>query len=133
MTNFQSFTEDGQTFWVEIEQPVKKQPGEVQVSISASQARQAVAAVQVGLSAALNVVKVNAIAFIDKVKEIPDPPDEVQVTFGLIATGDVSVPLAIAKAGVGAGYAVTLIWRRDKSNPAQTTQTNMLQIPGSGI
>ncbi len=79
------------------------------------------------------MVKVNATAIIKKVREISDPPDEMQVTFGLIATGDVSVPLAIAKAGVGAGYAVTLIWRRDNNNPAQTTQTNMLQIPGSGI
>ncbi len=31
---FQTFTEDGQTFWVEIDQPVKKPTGEVQVSLA---------------------------------------------------------------------------------------------------
>jgi hypothetical protein len=47
------------------------------------------------------------------VKDISDRPDEVEVTFGLKATGEVG-SFAVAKANAEANYKVKLTWKRDK-------------------
>lgn len=124
-------TDDGESFLVEVDAlPPKKTGSEQQISLT-STARAATTAAQTTFNSALSTVRANATAFINTVKAIPDVPDEVQVTFGLIVTGEGN--MAIAKASGAAGYAVTLIWRRDNSNPAQATATNLLQVPGTGI
>jgi hypothetical protein len=62
---------------------------------------------------AMDAVRQNAQAVIDKVKGLSDLPDEVEVTFGLKATGEVG-NFAVAKAGAEANYTVTLTWKREE-------------------
>jgi hypothetical protein len=75
-------------------------------------------AVQTGLG---DVVRRNAQAIIDKVKGLSDSPDEVKVTFGLKATGDLG-NLAVAKVGAEANYTVELTWK--KAEPAAPTKAS---------
>jgi len=48
------------------------------------------------------------------VRDIPDPSDEVKVTFGLQATGEVG-NFAVAKVGTEASYTVKLTWKREET------------------
>ena len=60
----------------------------------------------------LEIVRHNADAFIDKIRGLSDPPDEVEMTFSLKATGEVG-NFAVAKAGAEANYTVKLTWKRE--------------------
>jgi hypothetical protein len=61
----------------------------------------------------MDTVRENAQALIDKVKQLSDPPDEVEVAFGLKATGELG-NLAVAKVGAEANYTVKLTWKREE-------------------
>ncbi len=63
---------------------------------------------------ALDHVRPVASAFIDKVRALHDPPDRVEVMFGL--TMSVDAGAIIAKTGVGANFKVTLTWSRESSD-----------------
>ena len=52
-------------------------------------------------------------AIIDKVKGLSDPPDEIEVTFGLKAGGELG-NFAIAKASAEANYTVKMTWQREE-------------------
>ncbi len=66
---------------------------------------------QTSFEEGLDVVRRNAEAFISKLRTIADPPDEVEVTFGLKLVGEVG-SFVVAKAGAEANYEVKLTWRR---------------------
>jgi hypothetical protein len=51
------------------------------------------------------------LVILDKVRGLHDSPDEVEITFGLKASGELG-SLVIAKAGVEASYSVKLTWKR---------------------
>jgi hypothetical protein len=75
------------------------------------------------------VIRRNADVFIKKVRGLSDPPDEVEVTFGLKATGELG-NFAVAKAGAEASYTITLTWKREaeqKPRPRRGTSRR----PGS--
>ncbi|MDM8527491.1 CU044_2847 family protein [Anaerolineales bacterium HSG24] len=69
----------------------------------------------------IDSVRTNAEAFYNKIQDIDvaKRPDEVHVTFGLIVTGEVGVA---AKAGIGAGYTVTMVWKNDTGDASQPPQ-----------
>jgi len=46
-----------------------------------------------------------------------EKPDEVELTFGLKATGEGT--MAIAKAGIEASYDVKLVWKKEKVSPTK--------------
>jgi hypothetical protein len=46
------------------------------------------------------------------VRELEEPPSEVEITFGLKATGEAS-NIAVGKAGSEANYNVKLVWKRN--------------------
>ena len=48
-------------------------------------------------------------------RRLTDPPDEVEVTFGLKATGEVG-NFAMAKVGTEASCTVTLTWKRKEES-----------------
>lgn len=57
----------------------------------------------------------SALVILDKIRHgLSDPPDEVEITFGLKASGDVG-SLVVAKAGVEASYSVKLTWKKAKA------------------
>ncbi len=53
-----------------------------------------------------------ALVIVDKVRGLYDSPDEVEVTFGLKASGELNT-LVVAKAGIEASYSVRLTWRQE--------------------
>ncbi len=60
--------------------------------------------------AMMNSVRRNAEAFIQVMDELPKPPNEAELMFGLKATGDGDV--AVVKTGAEATYGVKLTWKR---------------------
>jgi len=59
-----------------------------------------------------------ALVIVDKVRGLYDSPDEVEVTFGLKASGELNT-LVLAKAGIEASYSVRLTWRQESSEIGQ--------------
>lgn len=53
-----------------------------------------------------------ALVIVDKVRGLYDSPDEIEVTFGLKASGELNT-LVVAKAGIEASYSVRLTWRQE--------------------
>jgi hypothetical protein len=77
----------------------------------------------------LEVVRRNADAFIRKLSGLADPPDEVEVAFGLKATGEAG-NFAVAKVGMEANYTVKLVWKREGEKartPRKTRGASMIR------
>ena len=72
----------------------------------AEQARQS-------FDASVENVRKSADLLVNKLRALSDPPDEMEVTFSLKASGELG-NIAIAKAGAEANYTVTLKWRREE-------------------
>jgi hypothetical protein len=67
--------------------------------------------IQVRFEDAMNAVRQNAQVIIGKVRGLADPPDELEVTFGLKAAGELG-NFAVAKASAEANYTVKMTWKR---------------------
>jgi hypothetical protein len=50
---------------------------------------------------------------VNKLRALSDPPDEMEVSFSLKASGELG-NIAIGKAGAEANYTVTLRWRKEE-------------------
>jgi len=113
MANYIQFTTvDGSTILVEVTEEETYQPGVVKAGLG-EKVHEAVVQAQATFEDGLEVVRRNAAAFIEKVRSLSDPPDEVEVTFGLKATGELG-NFAVAKAGAEANYTVKLTWKREE-------------------
>lgn len=77
-----------------------------------NQAGEAVAVAQSGFEQAVRqAVCVNVRAFLAAAEALEEPPAEMEITFGLKATGEVG-NLAVGKVAGECNYRVKLIWRR---------------------
>jgi hypothetical protein len=115
MTDYIQFTtEDGATILVEAAEKETIQPGVVKAGLK-QEAEKAVAQAQATFEQGLEIVRHNATAFIKKVRGLSDPPDEVEMTFGLKATGELG-NFAVAKASAEANYTVNLKWKRKEES-----------------
>ena len=94
-------TEDGGTILVEAAEEETYQPGVVKAGLR-DKVKETVAQAQNSFEDGLEVVRRNASAFIKKVRGLSDPPDEVEVSFGLKATGEVG-NFAVANVGLDFG------------------------------
>jgi Trypsin-co-occurring domain 1 len=76
------------------------------------QAGEAVAVAQSGFEEAVRrAVSVNAAAFLAAADALERPPSEMEITFGLKATGEVG-NLAVGKVAGESNYQVRMVWRR---------------------
>jgi hypothetical protein len=115
MTDYIQFTtEDGATILVEAAEEETIEPGVVKAGLK-EKAEEAIAEAKVSFERGLEIVRYNADAFIEKVRSLSDPPDEVEMTFGLKATGEVG-NFAVAKTGAEANYTVKLTWKREEED-----------------
>jgi len=72
----------------------------------------AVTVVQSGFEEAVRrAVSVNAGAFLAAADALENPPDEMEVTFGLKATGEVG-NLAVGKVAGESNYEIRMVWKR---------------------
>ena len=109
-------TADGSTILVEVEeQEVSTEEGVMKAGLMEA-ANRAIAVAQDTFEAALEqLVQHNVQPFIQAVRSLSDPPEEIQVNFSLKATGEVG-NLAIAKGGGEANYSIRLVWKRQTSS-----------------
>jgi len=105
-------TEDGDTILIEIDEDAELMPEEMIKAGLGKRAQVAITRVQTTFEDALEVVRRNADAFIKKMRTLHDSPDEVEVAFGLKATGELG-NFAVAKTGAEANYTVKLTWKRE--------------------
>jgi hypothetical protein len=104
-------TEDGATILVETAETETYQAGVVKSGLG-DKVQDTVVAAKASFEDGLEIVHHNAAVFIKKVRGLSDPPDEVEIVFGLKATGELG-NFAVAKAGAEASYEVTLNWKRE--------------------
>ena len=69
-------------------------------------------------TAASNVLRHSSQAFVDAIVDLDPPPQHVQVTFGLRASGEFGV-FTVAKGSGDATYSITLSWTFDHADDAQ--------------
>ena len=63
--------------------------------------------------ASVENVRKSADLLVNKLRALSDPPDEMEVSFSLKASGELG-NIAIGKAGAEANYTVTLRWRKEE-------------------
>ena len=89
------------------------QGGVVKAGALGDKVQDTIKEVEIKFEDAMDTVRQNAQTIIDKVRgELTDPPDEVEVTFGLKATGEFG-NFAVAKASAEANYMVKMTWKRE--------------------
>jgi hypothetical protein len=98
--------EDGGSILVQVKEPLSE--GRV---VKAASAGEVIEKAEQTFEEALDRVKPAAGAIINKLRELTDPPDEIEVEFGL--TMNAKAGAFVASAGVEANYAVTLTWKRE--------------------
>jgi len=111
-------TADGDAVLVEIEGEPETAGGVVRASRVGDKVKDIIIEAQNKLEDAMDSVRHSAQAVIAKVKSLGDPPDEVEVTFGLKAAGEAG-NFAVAKVGTEASYTVTLKWKRETERKAR--------------
>jgi hypothetical protein len=106
-------TSDGHTLLVEVEQEEVSPPqGVVKAGLREASQKTVAVAQTVFEDAVDRVVRLNAEALIKTVQNLSDLPDELEVTFGLKAVGEVG-NFAIAKGGTELNFTVKLLWKRE--------------------
>ncbi|HIQ00701.1 MAG TPA: hypothetical protein EYH30_00975 [Anaerolineales bacterium] len=98
--------EDGGTILVEVDVP--EEPG----MVPAARGGEVVQRAQQSFEAALEKIRPAAQAIIAKLRALHDPPDEIEVEFGLKMNAEAGA--VVAAAGVEANYKVTLTWGREE-------------------
>jgi hypothetical protein len=98
---------------VDVEETWTTRGGVVKASLK-DRAHGAIAEAQDAFEAALQrAIRFNAGAMIEAIDGLDRRPDEVELAFGLKATGEAG-NFAVAKAGGEANYAVKLTWKRSE-------------------
>lgn len=105
-------TEDGGTILVEVaEEEAPVESGVVKAGLADKAIEAVVQARDTFEGAMMDAVRRNAQAFSETMDELPKPPDEAELTFGLKATAEGDV--AVVKVGAEATYGVKLTWKRE--------------------
>lgn len=101
-------TEDGDTILIEVEEV--EAPGIHKAGISP---KELIEHADKTFEQALGSLRASAQAIMRTVSGLDQPPDKMDVTFGLKIVGEVNA-LAVAKAGADAAYTVKMTWKRQK-------------------
>ncbi len=99
-------TKNGDTILIEVEEV--KAPGIRKAGISPEEL---VERADKTFEQAIGSLRASAQAIVRTVSGLAQPPDELEVTFGLKIAGEVNA-LAVAKAGGDATYTVKMTWKR---------------------
>lgn len=102
-------TSDNGHILVEVDE--KEIPAGVEKAGLRDMVGKAVAAAQTLFDSAIQVaVQVNVETFYQAIQRLPHPPSDVEITFGLKATGELG-NIAISKLGAESNYTVKLSWK----------------------
>lgn len=103
--------DDNLLILVEVEQQDISSSGPIKAGIK-DNLKGVIATAQTTLSEAVKcAVHQNVSIFVDAVESLPDPPTEVEISFGLKMTGEIG-NVAIGKTAGEANYTVKLAWKQ---------------------
>jgi hypothetical protein len=114
---FESDEEDGSIILIEVDEEdiQTTRGGSVKVGLRENVTDGVKSAISIAakpLEAAMRAaIRYNVQGLMKAVRDLPDPPSEVEITFGLKATGEAS-NIAVGKAGSEANYNVKLVWKQ---------------------
>ena len=109
---FSTGDSDGSTLLVEVNQAkASPPPGVVKAGIKESLENTITTAQNTFTKAIKTAIHYNVQTFVDAVRSLPEPPTDVEITFGLKATGEVG-NVAIGKMGGDVNYTVKLTWKQ---------------------
>jgi hypothetical protein len=110
MTNFIEFkTEDGADILVEVDEK-ELLPGIAKAGLKDIAGKTISQAQQVFEQAIKTAIRLNVETFYGAIRELPHPPTDVEISFGLKATGELT-NFAISKIGAEANYTIKMSWR----------------------
>ncbi len=102
---------DGSTVVMETDEPGASERGVVKATRGVGDvAKQATETFE----QAAETARKAALVILEKLRGLSDAPDEIEVTFGLKASGELG-SLVVAKAGVEASYSVKLTWKKPEA------------------
>ncbi|MEK7324866.1 MAG: CU044_2847 family protein [Chloroflexota bacterium] len=104
--------EGGGTILIEAEDENKTTGGFVR-SGAGDAAKEAVEQAKQSFDASIENVRKSANLLVTKLRDLSEPPDEMDVTFRLKASGELG-NIAVGKAGAEANYIVTLKWKKEQ-------------------
>jgi len=109
--NYIQYATDDGFFLVEVDEQsgASSQDGAIKAGLD-DRVEETVRKLQIRFEDALDIVNHSAKAFAQKVKSLPEKPDEMEISFGLKATGQGD--LVIAKAGVEANFNIKIGWKK---------------------
>jgi hypothetical protein len=112
MTRFIEFeTTDGESVFVEVDDGEVTPPPGVEKAGLRRRVDSAVATAEVTFEGAIQgIIRRNLDALNAAIRATVDPPSEIELTFGVKATGEVG-NVAIARAGGEANFAVRVVWK----------------------
>ncbi|MBI3240742.1 MAG: hypothetical protein HYZ49_00395 [Chloroflexi bacterium] len=112
MSKFVEFPlEGGGTILIEAEDDNKATGGFVR-SGAGDAAKEAAEQARQSFDAAIDNVRKSANLLVTKLRDLSEPPDEMEVTFSLKASGELG-NIAVGKAGAEANYSVRLTWKKE--------------------
>lgn len=100
--------EDGESILIEVDEP--EAAGGV---VRAGRPGEVVARAGQTFESAMDRIKPAARVVIAKLRSLSDPPDEIEIEFGLKMSAEAGAIVAVA--GAEANYKVTLIWKRGET------------------
>ncbi len=114
MSKFVEFPlEGGGTILIEAEDENKMTSGFVRSGVSDA-AKEAVEQAKQSFDASIENVRKSANLLVTKLRDLSEPPDEMEVTFSLKASGELG-NIAVGKAGAEANYSVRLKWKKEET------------------
>lgn len=107
---------DGDTILVEVSAKEEKVAGLVKAGLG-EKVKEAVVKVRDTFEETmLETVRRNVEAFVKMMRDLPDPPAEAELTFGVNAAAEAGYS-AIAKASGESSYTIKLTWKQEKEKP----------------
>lgn len=104
--------EDGGTLYVEAPEAERPSGGLVSASRGEDEVTERA---KEQFETAVDSVRASANALLGKLQDLSQKPDEIEVTFGLAASGELGGNFFVARAGLEANYTVKLVWRKDEA------------------
>lgn len=113
-------TDDGNSLLVEVEDKNHSpKEGVVRAGRLGEQLQETIQEVGTKFEAAMDVINQNVRTIINKIESISVMPSEVEVTFGLKATGEAGV-FAVAKITAEANYTIKMKWQQGQDQHSDT-------------
>ena len=117
MANFVEFPlEGGGTILIEVVDDAKTQTGFARAGVADATKDIAEKASQ-SFDSAMENIRKSSNLLVNKLRDLSQPPDEMEVVFALKASGELG-NIAVGKGGAEANYSVRLKWKKEEKPPA---------------